>query len=136
MTLRSQIKRDEDLRLKPYRDTTGHLTIGYGRNLETRGITLTEAEAMLTTDINEHEAALRRALPWTDALSECRRAVLVNMAINMGLGGLLGFRKMLAALEAGDYVTAAAEMLDSTWATQVKGRAPRLAEQMATDTWV
>jgi lysozyme len=29
---------DEDIRLKPYRDTVGKLTIGIGRNLYDRGI--------------------------------------------------------------------------------------------------
>jgi lysozyme len=37
---------------------------------------------------------------------------------------------MLAALEQGDYETAAKEMLDSKWARQVGDRANRLAKMM------
>ena len=52
------------------------------------------------------------------------------MAFNLGETRLRGFRKMWAALEEGNYATAAAEMLDSKWATQVKGRARDLAQLM------
>jgi hypothetical protein len=43
---------------------------------------------------------------------------------------------MLAAAQRGDWVEAAAQMLESLWATQVKGRALRLAQQMRTAEWV
>ena len=58
------------------------------------------------------------------------------MAFNLGVNGLLGFRKTLALIEAGDYTKASVEMLDSKWARQVKGRATRLSEQMRTGKWV
>jgi hypothetical protein len=55
----------------------------------------------------------------------------LNMTFNLG-DRLLGFRKALAAVQAGDWSTAAAEMLDSQWAAQVGPRAQRLAEAMRT----
>jgi lysozyme len=57
--------------------------------------------------------------------------VLANMAFNAGVDGLLKFRRMLLAVERGHYDQAAREMLQSKWATQVFGRAVRLAEMMA-----
>jgi GH24 family phage-related lysozyme (muramidase) len=33
MALREQLKREEGLRLKPYKDTLGHWTIGYGHKM-------------------------------------------------------------------------------------------------------
>ena len=51
-TLRERIIRHEGLRLKPYRDTMGNWTIGYGRNLDERGITEEEAKIMLDYDID------------------------------------------------------------------------------------
>jgi lysozyme len=51
------------------------------------------------------------------------------MIFNLGLTKLLNFKKFLAAMEAGDYVTAGKEMLDSRWARQVGNRSDRL-EQM------
>ena len=46
------LKRHEGLRLKPYQDTIGKLTIGYGRNLDDRGISKEEAEYLLRNDIS------------------------------------------------------------------------------------
>lgn len=134
MTVFDQLKRDEGLRLTPYKDTVGKLTIGYGRNLDDKGITKAEAEYMLTNDLADASVDLRRALPWTDGLDPIRRGVLVNMVFNMGVGnekkGLLSFKGMLAAIQAGHYETAAIHMLASKWAVQVGDRARRLAQQM------
>ena len=52
------------------------------------------------------------------------------MAFNMGVPRLCKFKKMWAAVYDDDYSTAAKEMLDSRWATQVKGRATKLANAM------
>ena len=57
------------------------------------------------------------------------------MAYNMGVGGLLGFRKTLGFIEAGDYASASVEMLNSRWATQVGGRANKLSRVMLTGSW-
>jgi len=135
MNLRDQLIRDEGLRLKPYRDTVGKLTIGVGRNLDDNGITRDEAECLLHNDLARVYAELHHALPDL-SLDPVRGAVLGNMAFNMGIGRLLGFRKMLAALRVGDFAQAAVEMLDSDWATQVGSRAHRLARQMETGEWV
>lgn len=127
--LLEQIKRHEGLRLKPYRDTVGKLTIGYGRNLDDVGITKAEAERMLLMDISRTEDELLQ-FDWYSDLEPHRQDVLVNMCFNMGLPTLLKFKNMIAALESGDYDKAADEMLDSKWARQVGGRAEELAEQM------
>lgn len=127
--LYEQLKRHEGLRLKPYRDTVGKITIGYGRNLEDRGITEQEAEVLLIRDVIETQRQLAR-YGWFLLMNETRQDALVNMAYNLGMGGLLGFRRMIAALERRDYHSAAREMLDSKWARQVNHRATELAEQM------
>lgn len=127
-----QLHRDEGLRLKPYKDTVGKLTIGYGRNLDDVGITPEEADFLLEGDIQHAQWTLKQNLPWTEGLDDARLGVLVNMCFNMGIGGLLQFRNMLAACESGDYATAATEMESSAWATQVGARAHRLALQMST----
>ena len=135
MTLREQLLRDEGCRLKVYKDSVGKLTIGIGRNLEDKGISLAEAEAMLDHDIRDFTAEVLVALPWSTALDEVRRGVLVNMAFNMGVQGLRGFTKALAAMQAGDWFTAAAHMMDSKWARQTGVRAERLAEQLRGGEW-
>lgn len=132
----SQTKDDEGFRAKPYRCTAGKLTIGYGRNLEDRGITKEEADYLLRNDIAAVTKELQDLIASWYQLTPPRQAVLINMGINMGVGGLLKFRKMLAALDRHDYKTAAAEMLNSTYAKQVSNRANRLAQQMETGQWV
>lgn len=132
----SQAKDDEGFRSKPYRCSAGKLTIGYGRNLEDRGITKEEADYLLRNDIAAVTKELQDLIASWYQLTPPRQAVLINMGINMGVGGLLKFRKMLAALDRHDYKTAAAEMLNSTYAKQVPNRANRLAQQMETGQWV
>lgn len=134
--LRAQLQRHEGVRRFPYRDTVGKLTIGCGRNLDDVGISAGESDYLLTNDIDVRVLALAKRYPsWFPALDPVRQAVLVNMAF-MGLSRLAGFRKMLSAIGAKDYETAAAEMLSSKWATQVGARAAELAIQMRTGAWV
>lgn len=126
------LEKHEGCELTAYRDTVGKLTIGIGRNLDDKGISRGEALMMLSNDIGEVEQALEKNIPWWARLNDTRQRVLADMAFNMGINGLLKFRKMMAALDREDYETAAAEMLGSVWAGQVKGRAVRLANMMRT----
>ncbi|GDX76038.1 lysozyme [Cyanobium sp.] len=127
-----QLRLHEGERLRPYRCTAGKLTIGVGRNLEDRGITRDESAMLLLNDIGAMETEVLRALPWVTQLNEVRQRVLVDMAFNMGLVGLLNFKRTLATIQAGHYQQAATMMLDSKWAGQVGQRAERLARMMAT----
>lgn len=125
------VKIDEGLRLTPYICTEGKLTIGYGRNLDSIGITEEEANAMLLTDLVRAEADARVFVGavWPE-LSDVRQAVLINMSLNLGLTRLSKFIRFRASLQSQDWTAAAAEMLDSRWANQVGRRAMRLAEEM------
>jgi lysozyme len=122
----------EGLRLKPYVDTVGKLTIGVGRNLTDVGITLAEANFLLENDLNKVITVLTARLPWLYTLNSARQIVLLNMAFNMGVEGLLQFHTTLALIQAGHYDQAASAMLQSKWATQVGQRAIELARIMQT----
>ncbi len=122
--------RDEGLRLKPYLCTAGKMTIGVGRNLDDVGITEEEAHYLLENDIGRLRAELDQALPWWRQLSEVRQRALANMAFNLGLSRLLGFRKCLAALQAEAWDEAAREALNSQWARQVGARSARIAQMI------
>lgn len=135
MNLIDQLKRDEGIRFKPYRDSVGKLTIGVGRNLDDVGINELEAEWLLSHDIDRATTTLTEHIPWAKDLDEVRRAVLVNMTFNMGIAGLLQFKNTLADIQAGKYDDAADKMLESKWAEQVGPRAHRLAIQMKTGCW-
>lgn len=130
----ADLKRDEGLRLTAYKDTVGIWTIGYGHAHVAPGTVWTQAqaEAALIEDVRKHNAELAAALPWIGSLDPARRRVLQNMAFNLGVKGLLGFKNTLGMVKTGDYEGAARGMLNSLWAKQVKGRAVRLAEQMRT----
>lgn len=136
MTILDQLKRDEGKRLRPYKDSVGKLTIGYGRNLDDEGISDDEAELMLANDIENHRRDLFRALPWVVSLDEVRLAVLLNMCFNVGIAGLCGFKQTLSLVQQQKWDAAADEMLQSKWATQVGPRAHRLALQLKTGQWV
>lgn len=132
----STVKRAEGFRSKPYRDTVGKLTIGYGRNLDDVGISEWEASLLFDLDVQRTAHELIDALPWIAGLDEVRRAVLVEMAFNMGVAGLLQFKNTLALVRKGMFAEASRAMLDSKWAGQVGHRADRLAESMRLGVWV
>lgn len=68
-------------------------------------------------------------------LNECRRAVLTDMAFNVGKSRLEGFRHMLEAIRQGQWQRAHDELLDSEYAMQVKTRADMNAAVLLTGKW-
>lgn len=141
LNLLNQLRRHEGLRLEPYKCSEGYLSIGFGRNIETNGISEAEAEFMLTNDLIACERELKDE-GWYNQLDETRRAVVLNMAFNLGKPTLLKFKKFIGALSDDDYETASKEMIigsdgvsESKWASQVGKRAYELAEQMRTGQW-
>lgn len=128
--LQEQLKRHEGLRFKAYQCTANRTSIGYGRNLDDKGITQAEADLMLENDVLFLMSVLPAKIHFFNGLNKPRADVLVNMAFNLGINGLLNFKKMLGAIDDGYFNLAAAEMLDSKWARQVGDRALELAEQM------
>jgi lysozyme len=69
-------------------------------------------------------------MQWWRGLNDTRQRVLANMCFNLGYPRLSKFKKFLAAAKDQDWETAADEMMDSKWATQVGDRAVRLREKM------
>ena len=130
-SIEDQLILHEGLRLKPYRCTAGRLTIGVGRNLEDKGISHHEAMMLLRNDIEEITGQLERH-SWYVALGPVRRKVLIDMAFNMGLDGLMRFRRMIEALKRANYEAAADEMVNSRWYRQVGERGRRLEAMMRT----
>ena len=132
-----ELKRDEGVRYSPYLDSEGIKTVGVGHNLGAHLLELSypltneQVNQILADDLVRVFSGLDRKIGWWRNLSYARMRVLANMAFNLGVDGLLKFRRMLLAVERGHYDQAAREMLQSKWATQVFGRAVRLAEMMA-----
>lgn len=128
--IKSELTVDEGRKPRIYKDTVGKVTGGVGRNLSDVPFGDDEMDLMLTNDVKKVVAQLNQRLPWWTGLSERRQRVLVNMAFNMGINGLLGFTNTLAMIQHGDFTGAANGMLASKWADQVGDRAKRLATMM------
>ncbi len=139
----SQLMRDEGWRTFPYDDKTGepvklasggNVTIGYGFNISADGLPFMVAQVWLQDNIRE----IQKALPsWTKELDPARLGVLVNMAYNMGVPGLLGCRTFLTLVNQEKYAAAAQDMRDNILAyKQLPARYERLAQQMETGKWV
>jgi lysozyme len=143
--VRKMLVRHEGVRTYPYQDSLGIWTIGIGHNLQAKpipgwsleglkqhGLPHQEMNAVFDRDVDDAEADARAVCPVFDKLDDTRKAILVDMAFNLGRTRLGQFKQFLAAVSAGDYKTAAKEMLDSYWARQVKLRAKNLAATMET----
>lgn len=128
--LRALLKKHEGMQLKPYTDTVGKLTIGVGRNLTDKGLATCEVSLLLDNDINDVWQECSSRIEGFTALDDTRQHVLLDMAFNMGIEHLLGFHKMLVAVQAHNWELAVEEMLNSKWAKQVGNRATDLAHMM------
>lgn len=133
-----ELRRDEGVRYSPYADTRGFQTVGVGHNLHvsplpqgwTYPLNDEQVNALLTVDLDGTFAGLDAHIPWWRNLSYARQRVMVNMAYNMGVNGLMGFPHTLADIKAGNYAQAATDMSQSLWAKQVGARATRLEALM------
>ena len=143
--LRKRIIDSEGYRQIPYRDHLGNWTVGYGTLIKGWPLRKLNVGELLDylTDKENHKLWLDQAIEeavktaglyaglyagsydfslW-DRLTPLRQMVLVEMAYQLGAGGLNGFVRLEIALRAQDYDDAAAEMLDSRWAKQTPERA-------------
>lgn len=137
------LRREEGKRLTVYKDTLGFLTVGIGHKVTPEDdlavgdrITDLEAEDLFADDIKHIRNTLRDALEdpsWFDTIGEGRQAVLQAMAFQMGIHGMLGFRKTIDFLKRYLWDEAAEAMLDSKWAQQTPERAKRMAHIIRTN---
>lgn len=132
------LRAEEGCRLLSYTDTLGFKTIGWGHkfgpdDLTPDPMTQAQADALLLEDLQDAEDDLFNELPWTDGLSDNRRAILGSMVFQIGIAGLMGFRRAIAAIQASKWQIAHDEMLNSDWAKQTPERANRHAQAILTD---
>lgn len=140
------LKAEEGLRLKAYKDSLGVWSIGYGANLKAMGLTDATASQMEWTRFQAEDAlraeaakavtAVEAAFPWWGQLDPVRQAIIAAMVYQLGLTGLRGFKRFIAAIQAKDFQKAAAEMMDSKWARQTPNRAARAALMLKDGRWL
>jgi len=136
------LKVDEGVVYEVYADHLGLHTFGVGHL-----ITENDAEwgAEFGTPVSEERVWECFEKDLDTSISECHvlygedtfeafpeevQQVVVNMMFNMGRPRLSQFKKFNAALEAGDWATAAVEGRDSRWHKQVTNRAERLMTRL------
>lgn len=130
MSLIEHIKEEEGFRGTPYKDTLGYLTIGYGTKLP---LDEAEAELLLIHRLKKMQKQLHRRI--TELYGEVQLPdkvweILYHMSYQLGVQGVMNFKKMLWAIVNGNYIEASREMLDSKWALQTPNRAERLSTMM------
>lgn len=142
-----RIKEYEGYREKPYQCTAKKWTIGFGYNYEDRGFSTSDITDILengfTKELAEKllERDVRRctkeaeAFPFFNSMNEARRAVVIDMIYQMGVGGFKGFKNMIERLTKGDWKGASTEMIHSKWYTQSGRRSRTNVKQMEEGTW-
>lgn len=131
--LKNDLLEDEGFVSHAYEDHLGFLTIGIGRLIDKRrggGISLDEAQMLLWNDIDKKQAELVARWPRWNDLSEVRQRAIMNMAFQLGVEGLMKFKKAIKAMEIGNYERAALEFLDSKWAQQTPLRARKICDMI------
>lgn len=135
--LLQQLKTDEGCVLRPYTDSLGFMTIGYGRMIDPlKGgkISADEAAYLLANDVKAVVAELT-PFAWFHEQDSVRQAALGNMAFNLGLTGLLHFPRFLGSMQIKDYPGAVSELANTPWRRQVGARADRIIQLIETGAW-
>ena len=120
MSLLENIKAHEGFRDHIYKDSVGKPTVGYGflvaalspDELKLNGgkvepMSREVAEKILNLKVTKLQKRLFQCLPWLQSKPQNVQDTLIEMAYQLGLAGLMGFRHTLGCIEAGDYAQAA-----------------------------
>ena len=120
MSLIENIKAHEGFRDHIYKDSVGKATVGYGflvAALSPDEIALNggkiepmsreTAEKILNLKVAKLQKRVFQCLPWLESKPQSVQDTLIEMAYQLGLAGLMGFRHTLGCIEAGDYAQAA-----------------------------
>ncbi|MEG6298207.1 glycoside hydrolase family protein [Enterobacter hormaechei] len=150
MNITDMIIYDEGEKLTIYKDTEGYWTIGVGHLLTKSPskdeairqldklvgtghygyINKQESRKILEIDINQTIKQIGRTelINVYTSLDIIRRTALVNMCFQLGVQGVLQFKKMIQHINAREYEKAADEALNSKWARQTPNRAKRVTD--------
>ena len=120
MSLLENIKAHEGFRDHIYKDSVGKPTVGYGflvaalspdelklNGGKTEPMSKEVAEKILNLKVTKLQKRVLECLPWLSSKPQSIQDTILEMAYQLGLAGLLGFRHTLGCIEAGDYSQAA-----------------------------
>jgi|TARA_R100000008_G_C3496893_1_gene121632 lysozyme len=137
--LKKRIRDHEGFIAKPYLDSLGKATIGYGHLIteednfeEGREYSKDELLQLFEKDFAKAELGCEQLVGHIQELHIEAKNVVTEMVFQLGTQGVRNFKNMISALEARDYPRASSEMLDSRWNAQTPNRCQSLAKIMAT----
>jgi len=114
------IKASEGFVEHVYKDSLGIDTLGYGTKMP---LDKEEAELLLKHRLGKKINHLLQEKPIVLRLPQEKQEVLFDLSYQLGVNGLLKFKRMWLALESFQYEAAAVELLDSRYAKQTPKRA-------------
>jgi len=144
-----RVKQHEGVKSKVYLDSQGVPTIGVGFNLSRQdslqrissvganyqqvkagkaALSDSQISTLLMQDLKAAYEQAQSLVPNWNSLPDSVKGVLTEMAFNLGKQGLSEFKNFLRYISTYDYDKASAEMLRSSWASQVGNRAQTLSK--------
>tara|TARA_R100000388_G_scaffold18424_1_gene14236 strand:- start:660 stop:1091 length:432 start_codon:yes stop_codon:yes gene_type:complete len=134
MTVKERIKEHEGFRDTVYLDSLGKRTVGYGHLCvedhweDGKKYDKEYLDEIFDKDFqNAADQCEDLCNDYELDLPETVTDVLIEMIFQLGIGNVMKFKKMIAALQEKDFETASLEMLDSRWASQTPSRAEKLS---------
>lgn len=119
------LERHEGYKPTIYIDSVGVETVGIGHNLH-KPLRREAIMHILRDDIDDATNDCLHHFPWFTDLTKPRQWAMIDLCFNLGIVRLLRFVRFLAAMELGNYETAAEELKDSLWFKQVGSRGPEI----------
>jgi len=136
--LKKRVKLHEGFSAKPYRDTLGKMTVGYGHLCvedfwdENTEYTEAQLDRIFDKDFDKAIEGAARVCQGMD-LPDRKFGVFIEMTFQLGATGLSKFKKALAAAKDHDWQECHNQLLDSRWYKQTPNRAKQLAQIMLED---
>jgi lysozyme len=84
-----------------------------------------QIDALLKHDTEDALMICKKLFHDFDSFSLGRQVVLIDMVFNLGYSRIIQFKKMIKAVNDGEWFEVASEMKNSRWAAQVPQRAER-----------
>ena len=138
----NQLKIDEGIEYKIYKDHLGYLTYGIGHLITEDDEEYGQPEGTLISDEKVFDSFVKDV---NTSVKECRilfedsdwddfpdevQEICVNMMFNLGRPRFSKFKKTIDHLKAHRWSEAASEARDSRWYSQVTSRAERLCKRL------
>ena len=131
-SLKKRIKNNEDFSYKPYKDKLGYLTVGYGHLIKQNDEYLfkkkfkkKELDALFLHDFNKCVIDYYKYLIFYSS-SKKDKELLIEMIFQMGIKGVLKFKKLLKNINKGNKNLVCFDMMQSLWYKQTPNRVKNL----------